>query len=252
VVLRIDSPGGSMQASEVIRREIEAVRAAGKPVIASMSSTAASGGYYIAMDADEIWASPSTLTGSIGVFTVIPTFERTLSKAGVTTDGIGTTPLAGALNLGRSFKPEVREILQWSVEHAYQTFIGYVAAAREKTVAEIDAVAQGRVWAGSDALGVGLIDKLGSFRQALDSAAARASLGKDYEVEYIEPSLGWRQALARQSQVLAGRLTRALVPESNWLGQARKLLSPVEHELERLVRFGERPQPYYYCSCTVN
>jgi protease IV len=252
VVLRIDSPGGSMQASEVIRREIAAVRAAGKPVIASMSSTAASGGYYIAMDANEIWASPSTLTGSIGVFAVIPTFERTLNKAGVTTDGLGTTPLAGALNLGRSFQPEVREILQWSVEHAYQTFIGHVATARKKQVDEIDAVAQGRVWAGSDALGVGLIDKLGSFQQALDSAAAKASLGKDYKVEYIEPSLGWRQALARQSQVLAGRLTRALVPESHWLGQARKLLSPVEHELERLARFGERPQPYYYCSCPAN
>jgi protease-4 len=252
VVLRIDSPGGSMQASEVIRREIEAVRAAGKPVIASMSSTAASGGYYIAMDADEIWASPSTLTGSIGVFAVIPTFERTLSKLGVTTDGIGTTPLAGALSVERSFKPEVREILQWSVDHAYQTFIGHVAIAREKTPAEIDAVAQGRVWAGSDAVSIGLIDKLGSFKQALDSAAARASLGKDYKVEYIEPSLGWRQALARQAQVLAGRTTRALMPETHWLRQARKLLSPVEHELERLARFGERPQPYYYCACSVN
>jgi len=252
VVLRIDSPGGSMQASEVIRREIEAVRAAGKPVIASMSSTAASGGYYIAMDADEIWASPSTLTGSIGVFAVIPTFERTLSKVGVTTDGIGTTPLAGSLSVERSFKPEIREILQWSVDHAYKTFIGYVAAARKKTVPEIDAVAQGRVWAGADALGIGLIDKLGSFQQALDSAAERASLGDEYKIEYIEPSLGWRQALARQTQVLAGRLTRVLVPETNWFGQARKLLSPVEHELERMARFGERPQPYYYCACSVN
>ena len=252
VVLRIDSPGGSMQASEVIRREIEALRAAGKPVIASMSSTAASGGYYIAMDADEIWASPSTLTGSIGVFAVIPTFERTLNKVGVTTDGIGTTPLAGALSVERSFKPEVREILQWSVDNAYRTFLGHVAAAREKSVEEIDAVAQGRVWAGSDAIGIGLVDKLGFFSQALDSAAERASLGKDYKVEYIEPSLGWRQALARQSQVMAGRLTHALVPEANLLGQARKLLSPVEHELERLARFGEMPQPYYYCACSVN
>lgn len=252
VVLRIDSPGGSMLASEVIRREIEAIRAAGKPVIASMSSTAASGGYYIAMDADEIWASPSTLTGSIGVFAVIPTFERTLGKLGVTTDGIGTTPLAGSLSVERSFKPEVREILQWSVDHAYQTFIGHVAAAREKTVEEIDAVAQGRVWAGSDALGIGLVDKLGSYQEALNAAASRAKLGEDYKIEYIEPSLGWRQALARQAQVLAGRATQALVPQATLLGQARRLLSPVEHELTRLARFGETPQPYYYCACSVN
>jgi protease-4 len=252
VVLRIDSPGGSMLASEVIRREISALRAAGKPVIASMSSTAASGGYYIAMDADEIWASPSTLTGSIGVFAVIPTFERSLGKLGITSDGIGTTPLAGALTVARSFKPEVREILQWSVDHAYNTFIGHVAAAREKSVEEIDAVAQGRVWAGSDALGIGLVDKLGSYRDALDAAAARASLGKDYNVEYIEASLGWRQALARQTQVLAGRLTQMLLPEQDMLGQARRLLSPVQHELERLVRFSESQEPYYYCDCSVN
>jgi protease IV len=251
-VLRIDSPGGSMLASEVIRREIAAVRAAGKPVIASMSSTAASGGYYIAMDADEIWASPSTLTGSIGVFAVVPTFERTLGKVGITTDGVGTTPLAGALGLERSFKPEIREILQWSVEHAYTTFIRQVAEAREKSVDEIDAVAQGRVWAGSDALSIGLIDKLGSYREALNAAAARASLGDDYEVEYIEPSLGWRQALARQTQVLAGRITRALLPKDTLLGQARRWLSPVENELARLTRFSETHEPYYYCACSVH
>jgi len=252
VVLRIDSPGGSMLASEVIRREVSALRAAGKPVIASMSSTAASGGYYIAMDADEIWASPSTLTGSIGVFAVIPTFERTLGKLGITTDGVGTTPLAGAMDIQRSFKPEVREILQWSVTHAYNTFIGHVAAAREKTVEEIDAVAQGRVWAGSDAVDIGLVDKLGSYREALDAAAARASLGKDYKVEYIEASLGWRQALARQTQMLAGRLTQALLPEEDLLGHARRLWSPVEHELARLARFSETAEPYYYCACSIN
>ena len=251
VVLRIDSPGGSMLASEVIRREIAAVRAAGKPVIASMSSTAASGGYYIAMDADEIWASPSTLTGSIGVFAVIPTFERTLGKVGVTTDGIGTTPLAGALGVERSFKPEVREILQWSVDHAYSTFIGHVAAAREKSVEEIDAVAQGRVWAGSDAIGIGLVDKLGSYREALDAAATRAKLGKDYKLEYMEPDLGWREALARQGQVLAGRLTKALMPKDTLLGSARRLWSPLEKELSRFVRFSETRDMYFYCSCSV-
>jgi protease IV len=249
VVLRIDSPGGSMLASEVIRREIDALRAAGKPVIASMSSMAASGGYYIAMDADEIWASPTTLTGSIGVWAVLPTFQQTLEKIGVTTDGIGTTELAGALNVGRALTPQAKDILQSSVEHAYQTFIGHVAAARKKPLDDVDAIAQGRVWAGNDAATHGLVDKLGSFRDALNTAAKRGGLGEDYKIEYIETSLGWRQALAQQSQVLAARITRALVPEQSMLMSARKLWSPLEVELGRLARFSEPMQPYYYCAC---
>ena len=251
VVLRIDSPGGSMLASEIIRREIDALRTAGKPVVASMSSMAASGGYYIAMDADEIWASPTTLTGSIGVWAVLPTFEDTLGKIGITTDGIGTTELSGALNLGRSLTPPARDILQASVENAYSTFIGHVAAARKKPIDEVDAIAQGRVWAGNDAATHGLVDKLGSFREALDAAAARASLGDDYRVEYIEPSLGWRQALASQSQVLAARITTALLPEQSMLMSARKWLSPVERELARIARF-EPMQAYYYCMCSLD
>ncbi|MET0535940.1 MAG: signal peptide peptidase SppA, partial [Steroidobacter sp.] len=203
VVLRIDSPGGSMLASEVIRREIDALRKAGKPVIASMSSTAASGGYYIAMDADEIWASPATLTGSIGVFAVFPTIERTLEKFGVTIDGVGTTPYAGSLRLDRTLNDGAKQILQSSIDHAYSVFVGNVATAREKTFEDIDAVAQGRVWAGVDAAQNGLVDKLGSYRDALDAAAERAGLGKDYKVGYIEPSLGWRQAFAVRSQALA-------------------------------------------------
>jgi protease-4 len=252
VVLRIDSPGGSMLASEVIRREIDALRGAGKPVIASMSSTAASGGYYIAMDADEIWASPATLTGSIGVFAVFPTFERTLGKLGVTIDGVGTTPLAGALNLERTLKQEPREILQLSVEHAYSTFVGHVATARKKSFEDIDAVAQGRVWAGSDAAKIGLVDKLGSYRDALDAAAARGGLGKNYHVEYIEPSLGWRQALARQTHVLASRITQALLPKDTFFATMRRVLSPLETELGTLARFSDPTQVYYYCACSVN
>jgi protease-4 len=143
VVLRIDSPGGSMLASEVIRREINALRAAGKPVVASMSSTAASGGYYIAMDTDEIWASPSTITGSIGVFGVFPTFEKTLGKIGVTVDGVGTTPLASALQPERTMSNEAKQILQVYIENAYNTFIGHVASARQKSVEEIDDEGQG-------------------------------------------------------------------------------------------------------------
>lgn len=252
VVLRIDSPGGSMQASEVIRQEVDALREAGKPVIASMSSLAASGGYYIAMDADEIWASPATLTGSIGVFSVFPTFERTLKKIGVTTDGIGTTPLAGTLDLSRTLQEQPREILQLSVDHAYRTFVGHVAAARKKSFDDIDAVAQGRVWAASDASKVGLVDKLGSYRDALNAAAQRGGLGKDYHVEYIEPSLGWRQALARQTHVLANRISQALVPKGALFSTMRRMLSPIEAELATLARFSDPAQVYYYCACAVN
>jgi protease IV len=252
VVLRIDSPGGSMFASEVIRREIDALRAAGKPVLASMSSVAASGGYYIAMDADEIWASPATLTGSIGVFAVFPTIERTLGKVGVTVDGVGTTPLADALRIDRTLDERAREVLQLTVEHAYRVFVNHVASAREKSFDEIDNVAQGRVWAGVDAMRNGLVDKLGSYQAALDAAAARADLGEDYRVEYIEPPLGWRQALAVQTQALAARLTRALVPQSDLMREARRLLAPLEAELSRLSRFTDPKQVYYYCPCSVN
>ena len=252
VVLRIDSPGGSMFASEVIRREIDALRESGKPVIASMSSTAASGGYYIAMDADEIWASPATLTGSIGVFAVFPTAERTLAKLGITVDGVGTTPFADALRLDRTLQQDARDVLQLSVEHAYRTFVGNVASAREKSFDDIDAVAQGRVWAGVDAVKLGLVDKLGTYRQALDSAAARAGLGKDYRIEYIEPPLGWRAALAMQSQALVARFTRALLPEQEFLAQARQVLAPFEQELSQLARFANSREVYYYCACPVH
>lgn len=251
VVLRIDSPGGSMLASEVIRREIDALRDAGKPVIASMSSTAASGGYYIAMDADEIWASPATLTGSIGVFAVFPTIERTLEKFGVTIDGVGTTPLAGSLRLDRTLNDGAKEILQNSIDHAYSVFVNNVATAREKSFQDIDEVAQGRVWAGVDAAQHGLVDKLGSYKDALDSAAEKAGLGKEYRVHYIEAPMGWRQALAMRSQALAARVTRALVPEHELFSNARRILAPLETELTRLTRFNDPRNVYYYCMCSA-
>ncbi len=217
VVLRIDSPGGSVFASEVIRREVDALRKAGKPVVASMSSVAASGGYYIAMDADQIWASPATLTGSIGVFAVFPTVERTLNKFGITIDGVGTTQLADSLRLDRSLSESAKEILQSSVEHTYTEFVEHVATARGKSFDDIDAVAQGRVWAGADAAQQGLVDHLGSYKDALNAAAKLAKLEDDYEVQYIEPALGWREAIALQSQALAARFARAVAPERQLL-----------------------------------
>jgi protease-4 len=251
VVLRIDSPGGSVFASEVIRREVDALRTAGKPVVASMSSVAASGGYYIAMDADQIWASPATLTGSIGVFAVFPTVERTLNKFGVTIDGVGTTPLADSLRLDRSLSEGAKDILQSSVEHTYTEFVEHVATARGKSFDDIDAVAQGRVWAGADAARRGLVDHLGSYKDALNAAAKLAKLGDDYDVQYIEPPLGWREAIALQSQALAARFARAVAPEREMLTNARRWFAPLEAELARLSRFTDPKQVYYYCPCAV-
>ena len=251
VVLRIDSPGGSVFASEVIRREVVALKAAGKPVIASMGSTAASGGYYIAMNADEIWASPTTLTGSIGVFAVLPTFERTLAKVGVHNDGIGTTSLSGAFNLERSLTPDQRDLLQLSVEHEYREFVANVAAARGKSPEAIDAVAQGRVWAGDDAVPQGLVDKLGLLQQAIDAAAARANLGEGFDVKYIEPQESWRQTFANEIHVLSARLIKAVAPERTMLQSALARLTPLEAELKRLARFTDPMRAYYYCPCTV-
>lgn len=263
VVLRIDSPGGSVYASEIIRREVEELKRAGKPVIVSMSSTAASGGYYIAMNADEIWASPNTLTGSIGVFAVLPTLERTLAKIGVRTDGVGTTPLSGAFTLERSLTEQQRELLQLTVEHEYAEFIAKVAEARGKKIAPgdsveadnataaVDAIAQGRVWAGAHAQARGLVDELGLLKDALNAAAVRANLGDDYKVKYIEPAVTWRQLFATQVQSLAARATKALAPEATRTRGIVARMTPLEAELRRLARFAERRGAYYYCVCTV-
>jgi protease-4 len=185
------------------------------------------------------------------VFAVLPTVEHTLNKFGITIDGVGTTQLADSLRLDRSLSEPVKEILQSSVEHTYGEFVERVAAAREKSFDDIDAVAQGRVWAGVDAAGHGLVDHLGSYKDALNAAAKLAKLGDDYNVEYIEPPLGWREAIALQSQALAARFGRAVAPERQLLSQARRWLAPLEAELARLARFTDPKQVYYYCPCSV-
>ena len=199
VVLRVDSPGGSMFASEQILREVQNLRKAGKPVVVSMSTYAASGGYYISAAANQIFASPTTLTGSIGVFSVVPTFQHTLEKLGVKVDGLGTTRARGRACAwtGRS-TAATRQILQSSVDHAYAEFLRRVGDGRKKTVEDVDKIAQGRVWAGVDAQRIGLVDHLGGLKDATDAAAKLAELGSDYEVDYIEPELNLREQLLMQ------------------------------------------------------
>lgn len=171
ILLRIDSPGGSEYAGHLIRQEVLAAQQDGIKVIASMGPAAASGGYQIAASADEIWASSTTITGSIGIFAVIPTWEETLSKVGVFADGVGTTKLAGGFDIRRGLNDEVKTIAQVNIERGYQDFLALVADGRGKTTTEIDGVAQGRPWSGNAALRHGLVDHLGGFYAAADAAA---------------------------------------------------------------------------------
>jgi len=188
VVLRVDSPGGEVYASEQIRREVVALKEAGKPVVVSMGDLAASGGYWISMNADRIYADPSTITGSIGIFGMIPTIPRTLEKIGVHTDGVGTTKFAGAFDITRPLAPEVGAVVQSVIDKGYRDFAGRVATARKRTFEQIDAIARGRVWSGAQARDRGLVDAFGGLQDAIDDAATRAKLGKrdDYRVRYIE------------------------------------------------------------------
>jgi protease-4 len=189
VVLRVNSPGGDAQASEQIRREIQALQDGGKTVIVSMGDVAASGGYWISMSADEIWASPSTITGSIGVFGFLPTFDETLARMGIYADGVGTTELAGKLRVDRPLDPQVGRLLQASTERVYADFIRQVAEHRNQTEDAVDAVARGRVWSGSQARDHGLVDQLGGLEEAVDAAARMAGLAGDYSSGYFEPTL---------------------------------------------------------------
>ncbi|MQA39339.1 signal peptide peptidase SppA [Rugamonas aquatica] len=185
VVLRVDSPGGSAFASELIRRELELTRAAGKPVVVSMGNVAASGGYWISMSSDEVIADPNTITGSIGVFAILPTADKVIDKLGIHTAGQPTTWLGDASNPLRPLDPRFGQVIQGSINHVYAEFTGRAAKARKTTPEKIDAVAQGRVWTGAQAKERGLVDTLGSYGDALKSAAKRAKL-TDYRVVYIE------------------------------------------------------------------
>lgn len=176
LVLRIDSGGGSAFASEVIRAELQALQQMGKPFVVSMSSLAASGGYWIAAGADEIWASPATLTGSIGIFGAFPTVEELLADLGVNTDGVGTSAVAGKLRIDRPLDPVLARAIQSSINNGYRRFIQVVAQGRGKLPEQVEPLAEGRVWSGMDAHELGLVDRLGSLEQAIESAAKLAGL----------------------------------------------------------------------------
>ena len=206
-MLRVNSPGGEVFASEQIRREVAALKEAGKPVVVSMGDVAASGGYWISMNADRIYADPSTITGSIGIFGLFPTVDRTLGKLGVRTDGVATAKYAGAFDVTRPLDPGVATTVQAVIDKGYRDFTGKVAQARGKPVAQIDAVAQGRVWSGAQAQQRGLVDALGGLGDAVADAAARAKLGKPdrWQTVYVEErTVPLSQMLSELMQSRAG------------------------------------------------
>lgn len=250
IVIRVDSPGGSVFASEQIYREVRAAQADGKPVIVSMGDLAASGGYYIAASADEIWAHPSTITGSIGIFGAIPTFQNTLKKIGVSVDGVGTTNLSGQLRIDRPLGEDAKVLLQSLIERGYEEFLEHVAEGRKKTRDQVHAIAQGRVWIGTDAKANGLVDNLGLFEEAVAAAAKRAELGDDYDVERIEPELSWAEELALQVRVKFAGEVGAVAAKIPAVQVAREL-EPLQRELARWSRMSSRDNRYAYCFCDV-
>lgn len=252
VVLRIDSPGGSIFASEQIYREVASIKAAGKPIVVSMGDLAASGGYYVAAPADEIFASPTTLTGSIGIFATLPTIDRTLGKAGITVDGVGTTDLSGKLRIDRPLDPVLRDYLQLNIERGYEVFVGHVATGRNKTRDQVDELGRGRVWIGSEAKLRGLVDTLGSFDDAVKAAARRANLRPGYAVERVEPELTWAEQIAMQLKVGVARASgRVLGPAVGEITAAVGPFAPLGREFARVKRLAASQRPLAYCFCSV-
>ena len=249
VVLRVDSPGGSAFASEVIRNEIEAIKQAGKPVVVSMSSLAASGGYWISMGADKILAQPTTLTGSIGIFSVITTFEKGLNDIGVYTDGVGTSPFSG-LGITTGLTQGAKDAFQMGIEHGYRRFIGLVGENRGIDIDAVDKIAQGRVWTGQDAMQNGLVDEIGDFDDAIAAAASLAEL-ESYNIYWVEEPLSateqFIQEFMNQVQMSIGLDIQSMIPSS---------LQPISQQLAQdsqlLSNFNDPQGRYAFClNCQV-
>ena len=255
VVLRVNSPGGSAFGAELVRRELELTRASGKPVVVSMGNVAASGGYWISMASDEVIADPATITGSIGVFALLPTAHKALGKIGVHTAGVTTTWLRGAGDPRLPPNPRLLDLVQTVINHIYVDFTTKAAVARNTTPEKINQVAQGRVWTGAQAKERGLVDALGSFGDALDSAARRANLGdhkgEGYRVVYIEREPSRFQRLldmfsGAAASILAERLE--LLPA----GMPPKMALEVQHDVAWLANLADDGKPFtalVHCLC---
>ncbi len=253
VVLRVDSPGGSMFASEVISDEISALQEAGKPVVASMGSVAASGGYWISVVADRVIASPATVTGSIGVFGMFPTFQRTLATVGVATDGVGTTPWSGQLRPDRALSNDAKQLFQLIIEDGYDHFISGVADRRGLEKDYVDSIAQGQVWTGNDAFENGLVDQLGDFDDAIAAAAELAGLEEGaYGRKIIRKQLSpTEQMILDLLSVfrLTGIDPGDIAPEP---GPIKVFSGKLQSLLEQVTRFNDPQGVYSHCFCEMN
>ncbi len=244
IVLRVNSPGGSVTASETIREELAAAHEAGKPVVVSMGGMAASGGYWISTPADYIIAAPSTLTGSIGIFGVINTVENSLDAIGVHTDGVATSPLADVAAT-KTLPAEVQQLMQLTIENGYRNFIGLVAASRHKTPEQIDAIAQGHVWTGSDAKNNGLVDALGDFDDAVAKAASLAKV--------TQPSLNWYQDEPGMLDLLLNQMNasaQAVLPDALkiWLpAPVQEVVSAMQAQPGLLGKLNDPQNRYAFC-----
>jgi len=249
VVIRIDSGGGSAFASEIIHREVELTRQSGKPVVVSMGQIAASGAYWIASAADEIWASPTTITGSIGIFGAFATFEKSLKSLGIHSDGVGTTKLADAFDPSRPLNPLVTDAMQQIMEQGYRLFLEKVSEGRRIPLEAVEKIAQGRVWSGATAVKLGLVDKLGNLQDAVRSAAGRADL-KEYEGTYVEQPLTAREKLIKRlNQFLFSYLKNGFLGN---LYPSVRSLNVIASELKQLMQFNDPNGLYAYClTCDV-
>ncbi|MDF3126648.1 signal peptide peptidase SppA [Rheinheimera sp. 1928-s] len=255
VVLRIDSGGGSAFASEIIGQEIKLLKAAGKPVIASMGAVAASGGYWIAAPANEIWASPTTITGSIGIFGLFHTLENAMPVLGLNIDGVGTSELAGlssGLPLFKGLTPDMSGIFQLMINKGYDDFIGMVSENRGMSKEAVDKVAQGRVWTGTKALEFGLVDKLGTFDDAIAAAAEKAGLTQ-YDIKVMEQELTPTEQLLRD--MFASSTVQALLPdakESAFSPLLKNIVTQINQDFKVLEQFNDPKGIYSVCmSCTA-
>ncbi|WP_198780062.1 signal peptide peptidase SppA [Shewanella putrefaciens] len=248
IVLRVDSPGGSAFASEQIRQELLALKAAGKPVVVSMGSLAASGGYWISASADYIFATPTTLTGSIGIFGMITTFEDSLASLGVHTDGVSTSEWAG-LSITRTLSPQIEAVIQRHIERGYLDFISLVAKERKMTLEQVDTIAQGRVWSGKKALELGLVDELGDIDQAIAKAAKLADLTL-FDTRVIEQELTPEQLFIQQMFASASSYLPASLSQSSVLEQ---MLTQWTGSLKTIASFNDPNHVYVYCdNCALN
>ncbi|OCQ52960.1 Protease 4 [Photorhabdus australis subsp. thailandensis] len=244
VILRVNSPGGSVSASDVIRTELAALRAANKPVVVSMGGMAASGGYWISTPANYIIANQSTLTGSIGIFGVITTYENSLDHIGIHTDGVSTTPLAD-ISFTKGLSKEFSELMQLNIENGYKNFIGLVADARNKTPEEVDKIAQGHVWIGNDAKTNGLVDQLGDFDDAVAKATELAKLDKP-ELDWMQPKMSFSELLINQLTATA----QAIMPEAiqAWLpAPLVQVAQQVKQQAEFYHHLNDPQNRYAFC-----